>query len=46
MKKAKHAESHGIYSFVTGKTELTKRLTEFMFNTETALIRLDMSEYA
>jgi hypothetical protein len=28
-----------------GKTELTKRLTEFMFNTDAALIRVDMSEY-
>lgn len=28
-----------------GKTELTKALTEFMFNDEKALIRIDMSEY-
>jgi len=28
-----------------GKTELAKRLAEFMFNDEKALIRLDMSEY-
>ena len=28
-----------------GKTELTKALTEFMFDDEKALIRLDMSEY-
>jgi ATP-dependent Clp protease ATP-binding subunit ClpB len=28
-----------------GKTELTKRLTEFMFDNEKALIRVDMSEY-
>jgi len=28
-----------------GKTELTKRLTEFMFDDERALIRVDMSEY-
>ena len=28
-----------------GKTELTKALAEFMFNTEKALIRVDMSEY-
>ncbi|MEA3398956.1 MAG: AAA family ATPase [Patescibacteria group bacterium] len=28
-----------------GKTELTKALTEFMFNDERALIRVDMSEY-
>jgi len=28
-----------------GKTELAKRLAEFLFNTESALIKLDMSEY-
>lgn len=28
-----------------GKTELAKALAEFMFNDETALLRLDMSEY-
>ena len=28
-----------------GKTELTKALTEFMFDTDDALIRVDMSEY-
>jgi ATP-dependent Clp protease ATP-binding subunit ClpB len=28
-----------------GKTELTKALAEFMFDDETALVRLDMSEY-
>ncbi len=28
-----------------GKTELTKALAEFMFDDETALIRIDMSEY-
>jgi len=28
-----------------GKTELAKALAEFMFNDETSLIRLDMSEY-
>jgi len=28
-----------------GKTELAKALTEFMFNDEEALVRLDMSEY-
>jgi ATP-dependent Clp protease ATP-binding subunit ClpB len=28
-----------------GKTELTKALTEFMFDDDNALIRLDMSEY-
>ncbi|KNC46796.1 ATP-dependent chaperone ClpB [Thecamonas trahens ATCC 50062] len=29
-----------------GKTELAKALAEYMFDTETALIRIDMSEYA
>ena len=33
-----------IYSGV-GKTELAKALSEFMFDTEEAMIRLDMSEY-
>jgi ATP-dependent Clp protease ATP-binding subunit ClpB len=28
-----------------GKTELCKALAEFMFDTEDALIRIDMSEY-
>ena len=28
-----------------GKTELTKALAEFMFDTEDAMVRLDMSEY-
>jgi len=28
-----------------GKTELAKSLAEFLFNTEDALIKLDMSEY-
>lgn len=28
-----------------GKTELTKALAEFLFNDETALVRMDMSEY-
>ncbi len=28
-----------------GKTELTKSLAEFLFNDETALVRIDMSEY-
>ncbi|WP_135074768.1 ATP-dependent chaperone ClpB [Terasakiella sp. SH-1] len=28
-----------------GKTELTKALAEFMFDDETALVRIDMSEY-
>ncbi|MEL7481379.1 MAG: AAA family ATPase, partial [Pseudomonadota bacterium] len=29
-----------------GKTELTKALAEFLFDDETAIVRLDMSEYA
>jgi ATP-dependent Clp protease ATP-binding subunit ClpA len=29
-----------------GKTELAKALAEFLFDDESALIRLDMSEYA
>ncbi len=29
----------------TGKTQLAKALAEFLFNNETSLIRLDMSEY-
>ncbi|OHA26036.1 MAG: ATP-dependent chaperone ClpB, partial [Candidatus Taylorbacteria bacterium RIFCSPHIGHO2_02_FULL_45_35] len=43
--------NHPIGSFIflgptgVGKTELTKALTEFMFDDEKALIRLDMSEY-
>ena len=28
-----------------GKTELAKALSEFMFDTEESMIRLDMSEY-
>jgi len=28
-----------------GKTELTKALAEYLFNNETAMVRLDMSEY-
>ena len=28
-----------------GKTELAKTLAEYMFNTEAAMVRLDMSEY-
>ena len=28
-----------------GKTELTKALTEFLFDTEDAIVRIDMSEY-
>jgi ATP-dependent Clp protease ATP-binding subunit ClpB len=28
-----------------GKTELTKALAEFLFNDDTALVRIDMSEY-
>ena len=35
---------HRLYSGV-GKTELAKALSEFMFDTEEAMIRLDMSEY-
>ncbi|MFH1233694.1 MAG: AAA family ATPase [Patescibacteria group bacterium] len=39
----------GTFLFVgptgVGKTELAKALTEFMFNDETAIIRLDMSEF-
>ncbi|PJE58196.1 MAG: ATP-dependent chaperone ClpB [Candidatus Portnoybacteria bacterium CG10_big_fil_rev_8_21_14_0_10_36_7] len=44
-------ESRPIGSFIflgptgVGKTELARALAEFMFNDETALIRLDMSEY-
>ncbi len=37
-----------IFSFLflgVGKTELCKALSEFMFDTEEALIRIDMSEY-
>ncbi|KAJ2344824.1 chaperone ATPase hsp78, partial [Coemansia erecta] len=29
----------------TGKTELCKALAEFLFNTESAIVRIDMSEY-
>ena len=29
----------------SGKTELCKALAEFMFDSEEALIRIDMSEY-
>ena len=35
---------HSLYSGV-GKTELAKALSEFMFDTEDAMIRIDMSEY-
>ena len=28
-----------------GKTELTKTLAEFLFDTENAIIRIDMSEF-
>ena len=39
----------GVFLFVgstgTGKTELAKALAEFLFGTEDALIRFDMSEY-
>jgi len=44
-------ENHPIGSFIflgptgVGKTELARALAEFMFNDESALIRLDMSEY-
>ncbi|MEK7606981.1 MAG: ATP-dependent chaperone ClpB [Patescibacteria group bacterium] len=44
-------ESRPIGSFIflgptgVGKTELARALAEFMFNDETALVRLDMSEY-
>ena len=35
-----------VYFFaIKGKTELAKALSEFMFDTDEALIRLDMSEY-
>ena len=36
--------SYTLHSGV-GKTELAKALSEFMFDTEDALIRIDMSEY-
>ena len=32
-------------SSFSGKTELAKALSEFMFDTEEAMIRIDMSEY-
>ncbi|MDA2936549.1 ATP-dependent chaperone ClpB, partial [Patescibacteria group bacterium AH-259-L05] len=44
-------ENRPIGSFIflgptgVGKTELAKSLTEFLFNTENALVQLDMSEY-
>ncbi|HPV70729.1 MAG TPA: AAA family ATPase, partial [Candidatus Magasanikbacteria bacterium] len=44
-------ENRPIGSFIflgptgVGKTELAKALAEFMFNTENALVRMDMSEY-
>jgi len=44
-------ENHPIGSFIflgptgVGKTELAKALAAFMFNDESAIIRLDMSEY-
>ncbi len=44
-------ESRPIGSFIflgpsgVGKTELAKSLAEFLFNTENALVQLDMSEY-
>jgi ATP-dependent Clp protease ATP-binding subunit ClpB len=37
--------SNAIRRSRVGKTELTKALTEFMFDDEKALIRVDMSEY-
>ncbi len=41
---------NGVFLFLgstgTGKTELAKALAEFLFGTEQALIRFDMSEYA
>jgi ATP-dependent Clp protease ATP-binding subunit ClpA len=33
------------FLFSVGKTELCKALSEFMFDSEDALIRIDMSEY-
>lgn len=39
-----HSTSPTLCSGV-GKTELAKALSEFMFDTEEAMIRLDMSEY-
>jgi ATP-dependent Clp protease ATP-binding subunit ClpC len=40
---------HGVFLFVgptgTGKTELAKALAEFLFGSESALVRIDMSEY-
>ncbi len=45
-------EGHPIGCFVflgptgVGKTELSKALAQFLFNTEHALIRIDMSEYS
>ena len=30
---------------ILGKTELAKALSEFMFDSEEAMIRIDMSEY-
>lgn len=44
-------ENRPIGSFIflgpsgVGKTELAKSLAEFLFNTESALVRIDMSEY-
>jgi len=34
-----------IFCIQRGKTELAKALSDFMFDTEEAMIRLDMSEY-
>jgi ATP-dependent Clp protease ATP-binding subunit ClpA len=45
----KHNQPIGSFFFLgptgTGKTELAKTLTEFLFNDESALIRFDMSEF-
>jgi len=46
---SKHNQPIGSFFFLgptgTGKTELAKTLTEFLFNDESALIRFDMSEF-
>lgn len=45
-----HKRPIGVFLFLgptgVGKTELTKALAEFMFNDETAMTRIDCSEYA
>ncbi len=47
---AEEARPIGSFMFLgptgVGKTELAKALAEFMFNDESALVRLDMSEYS